>query len=106
MAHVTVMNFNGSSWVNLGSTNVSPGSANYPSLAYSGGQVYVAYDDGTDSYKASVRTFNGSNWVDLGPPAFSAGQVTYPSLAFLNGVPYVAYKDTVNGSKATVMAYQ
>jgi len=93
------------SWVNVGSPGFSAGDAEYTSLAFEGGTPYVAYRDGSNSYKATVMKFDGTNWVNVGSPGFSAGDAEYTSLAFEGGTPYVAYTDVGNSNKATVMRF-
>jgi len=88
----TVMYYNGTNWVNLGSAGFTSSAAYEPSFAIdSGGTPYVAYYD--DSNKANVMKYNGSTWEQVGTPAFSEGSITSPSIAFHNTTPYVAYGD-------------
>ncbi len=88
----TVMYYNGTSWVNLGSPGFTSSAAYEPSFAIdSGGTPYIAYYD--DSNKASVMKFNGSVWEQVGAPAFSEGSITSPSIAIHNLTPYIAYGD-------------
>ncbi len=72
----------------------------------SGGTPYVAFYDGYNSNKLSVKKYNGSSWISVGSAGFSAGQADYISLALDNNdVPYVAYRDGGTANKATVMKY-
>jgi hypothetical protein len=95
------------SWQAVGSAGFSAGRADYVSLAIDGsGMPYVAYRDGGNGYKATVRTYSGGAWTTVGSAGFSAGQADHTSLAIDgSGVPYVAYLDGGNGNKATVMKY-
>ncbi len=93
------------SWQNVGSAGFSAGSVSYTSLAFNGSTPYVAYEDSTDSNKATVMKFDGSNWVTVGTDGFSAGTAYYTSLAFDGGTPYLAYGDGGNGIKTTVMKF-
>ena len=85
------------------------GTAAFNSLAMhpTTGAPYVAYVDGGNSQKATVRTFDGTAWSNVGSAGFSAGQATYTSLALhpTTGAPYVAYSDYANSQKATVMTF-
>jgi hypothetical protein len=103
----TVMKFNGTSWITVGSVGFSAGEALYTSLALDGsGTPYVAFEDAGNSFKATVMKFNGSSWVTVGTAGFSAGMAQYTSLGLDgSGVPYVAYKDAGNSYKATVMKF-
>ena len=52
------MRFDGTDWVNVGSTGFSKGEAQYIQLAFSpSGQPFVAYKDDENSYKATVMKF-------------------------------------------------
>ncbi len=103
----TVMKYNGSSWVAVGSPGMTAGVATYISLAIDGGGTpYIAFADGANSSKVTVMEYAGSSWSIVGSAGFSAGSATYVSLAIDgNGSPYVAYSDGGNSSKATVMKY-
>lgn len=103
----TVMKFDGSVWVNVGSAGFSAGMASYTSLAFSpSGQPCVAYQDYGISKKATVMKFDGTNWVTLGSPGFSSGEAISTSLVFSpSGKPYVAYIDNGDSLKTTVMTY-
>uniref|UniRef100_UPI0025BED8A4 hypothetical protein n=1 Tax=Ignavibacterium sp. TaxID=2651167 RepID=UPI0025BED8A4 len=51
-------------WWNVGTAGFSAGEASYISIAIDGsGTPYVAYRDGRDSSKATVKKYNGSSWV-------------------------------------------
>lgn len=88
----TVMYFDGSSWVNLGTPGFTSGGAYGLSFAIDGnGTPWVAYSD--DSSLANVMKYNGSAWVQVGAAGFSEGAITSPSIAMYNTTPYVAYGD-------------
>ena len=103
----TVMKFDGTSWVALGTPGFSAGAVYYTSLAFApDGTPYVAYEDGGNHVKATVMRFDGTSWVNVGNPGFSAGQAQYLSLAFApDGSPTLAYQDGFNSNKATVMKF-
>jgi hypothetical protein len=106
---VSVMKYNGTSWVYVGVQGFSKsgGYIHSEGLAFnpSNGQPYVAYEDTSSSYKASVMTFNGTGWVYVGNAGFSAGYTQTVSLAFnTSGQPYVAYGDGFMG-QASAMKY-
>jgi len=94
-------------WVDVGNAGFSTGGALYTSLALtSDGTPYVAYQDESNSYKATVMKYDGSAWVTVGNAGFSAGQANYLCFALeSNGTPYVAYADGANSNKATVKKY-
>jgi hypothetical protein len=103
----TVMKYNGSNWVTVGTAGFSAGEARSTSIAIDGsGTPYVVYMDGGNGSKATVMKFNGTSWVTVGTAGFSAGTAIYTSIAIDgSGTPYAVYRDGGNGSKATVMKY-
>ena len=57
----TVMKYNGSSWVNVGSAGFSADGVEYTSIAIdSSGKPYVVYYDWDNSGKATVMKYNGT----------------------------------------------
>jgi len=104
----TVMDYDGSSWVNVGSAGFSP-EAQYTTIAIDGsGTPYVAYQDwGTGDYSASVMKYNGSDWVNVGSVGFSISRAVYTDIAIDgSGTLYVAYQDqSTTNWKATVMKF-
>ena len=103
------MKYNGTSWMPAGQAGFSAGEVAYLSLAFdpSGGQLYVAYQDWENSFKATVMTLFGAiGWIYTGAAGFSAGRADFTTLAFSpTGEPYVAYADYGNSQKATVMKF-
>ncbi len=89
----TVMKFNGSNWVLVGTAGFA--GAISTNLAFGpDGAPYVVFSDGAEFGAATAMKFNGSNWVLVGTPGFSIVEATDLSLAFApNGTPYVCYTD-------------
>ncbi len=102
----TVMKFDGTNWVTVGSAGFSAGFAYYASLAFAqDGTPYVVYEDAGNNYRATVMKFDGANWVTVGSAGFSPLSAFFTSLVFApDGTPYVAYEDNVN-YRATVMKF-
>jgi hypothetical protein len=109
LAKATVMKFDGSDWIFIGTQDFSAGEVYFTDIAINlFGEPFVAFKDGGNSYKATVMKFNGTSWQNVGTPGFSPGAVFSTSLAFDNSYyPYVAFvddSDTSNG-KASVMKF-
>ena len=91
----TVMKFNGTNWVNVGTPGFSAGGeTDMIAIALDSNNIpYVAYSLGPYDNKAIVMKFNGISWVLVGDIA-SQPEVWSPSLAFdSNNNPYIAYTD-------------
>ncbi len=106
----TAMKFTSLDWTASGGSGLSAGVAYYTSIAVdSVGGVYVAYEDGSQGGRGTVRRYDGSIWTTLGSAGFSAGSFLYASLVIRDSgsthVPYVAFKDGGNGSRVTVMQF-
>jgi hypothetical protein len=101
----TVMKFDGTNWVLVGTQGFSDDAAPYISLALASDNTpYVAYEDDGNNSKATVLKFDGANWVIVGTKAFSDGSAQYISLALdATGKPYIAFRDGANSKRATVM---
>jgi hypothetical protein len=86
----------------------STGEATWCSLDIDANNVpYVAYRDGDNSDKLTVKKFNGTSWVLVGGSAgISAGAVDYVSLCLDQlGNPVVGYSDANSAGKATVLKF-
>ena len=106
----TVMKFDGSNWVNVGSPGFSNGPAShfdFMSLAFDSNNIpYISYEDSSLTTKAVVRKFDGSNWIPVGIEGFSTSMCSTVSIAIdSSDTPYVVYKDYAAGGKAMVMKF-
>ncbi len=101
----TVMKYNGTNWVNVGSPGFSVGTAYYISLSILNNIPYVVYQDGGNSNKTSVMKYDGINWVAVGTQGFSVGVAKYTSISTSSGSIYVCFTDGGYGDKARVMYY-
>lgn len=99
-----VRKFNGTAWVNTGSTVVTGNT--YSSLAIAqDGTPYYCFRDDANGFLGAVKKYNGSTWVAVGS-AFSTGQAENPQVFIdAGGTPYVAYMDAGNDNKMTVKRY-
>jgi hypothetical protein len=100
------MKFSGGAWQTVGWAGFSAGEADFISLAFHGGEPYVAFMDVAHGNEATVMKFSGQTWQTVGSTALSAGVASFLSLAADNGGVYIAYRDGANGNKATVMRYE
>lgn len=105
---ITVMRFNGASWVVVGTTNFTGSTVGSTGIAFHpvSHEPYVVFSDNSISGQARVMRFDGASWVNVGVPP-SAGLATETKIAFHPGThePYVAYKDNANGDLATLMYF-
>ena len=87
----SVMRYDGSSWVYLGSEGISEGTAIYTSIALNhAGMPYLAYID-YNGYKPTIMKYN-SGWVPVGSGVADTASSMYTSLAIDgSGTPYVVY---------------
>ncbi|MCW2278445.1 hypothetical protein [Heliophilum fasciatum] len=72
------------------------------SLYVDNGIPYVAYQDGTQSAKASVMKYTGTDWVPVGGLGFSSTPALYPTLRVTNGTTNLALW---NGGKVALLQY-
>jgi len=109
-SQVTVMKFDGTNWVNVGSPGFSYGPAtNYVSLAMkSDGTPYVAYSPG-GGFPSVLMKFdqNLNSWLNVGGSSFTNVATKYNSLAIPHGgpnagIPYIGYSSVPSGLAAVV----
>jgi hypothetical protein len=109
-AKVSVMEYT-SSWVAVGGAEFGFGGSDFtPSLAFYGGQPYLAWAGSDKGYEVSA--FNGSTWNGVSnnevftPTDYGSGYIPDDSLAInqSNGQPYVAFVDVDTGD-VSVMTY-
>ena len=107
-AKVTVMEYNDSNWVTLGSIPfvINLDASNVSIAIDKNGIPYLVYSDVNKNYKTTVMKYNDSNWVTVGNLGFTIGNVGITSIAIdNNGTPYVAFEIAAHGYKASVMKY-
>lgn len=94
-------------WQPLTDSSFSAGAAEYASMVLAAsGTPYVAYSDGSNNDKATVRKFNGTSWETVGNSGFSSGSVIDLSIMVApDGTLYAAYGDSDNNNKATVKQF-
>jgi len=101
---LSVNQWNGVTWQQVGAAGFSAGDAMMPQLAVGQGSVpYAIFRDMGVGRKVVVKTFNGSNWIDFGGGAVSAGPAEYPDIALgISDTVFIAYSDSTAGKKANV----
>ncbi|MEP3387154.1 MAG: cadherin repeat domain-containing protein [Reichenbachiella sp.] len=102
---VSVMKFNGTTWLAVGAAGFSTGSADYITLKFDNDIPYVAYVDGGNSSKVTVMKYESNSWQEVGSAGVSTGASSHVHLLFDGGIPYVAYSDHDLSEKVTVMKY-
>jgi prepilin-type N-terminal cleavage/methylation domain-containing protein len=97
----------GCDWQNVGASGFSAIAGSSVSSFVYNGTPYVAYNDSTNSNKATVMKYDGSSWVNVGNADFSSGFSGDTSLFIYDGTPYVAYSDFggSNSGQVTVMKF-
>lgn len=103
----TVMKFDGSNWVLVGSAGFSGFNVIRTSMTFDGsGTPYVAFLN-TTNYFSSVMKFDGTNWTFVGRQDFAAPTYKYtPSIAMGEAdTPYVAFTSNSYPFRSIAMKY-
>jgi hypothetical protein len=92
---ISVMRYNGSSWVYVGQGQFAP--SDYLSLYVKDNIPYVSYRSTLgSSYKASAKRYYNSAWEQLGTDQFTSGKIEYPAmLVDSSDNMYFGYSDFV-----------
>src|SRR5579862_4808578 len=100
---LTVMFYNGGSWVTVGSAGISPTTIDNVAIAIDSAtaDVFVAYTDSAANDSLSVQVYRFGSWYYVGPQHFSDGSASDLSLIVVNDTPVIAYSD---GGAATTNA--
>ncbi len=112
-AKTTVMKFNGTSWVNVGSTAFSGGSVAREQcikIDNASGIPYVAMrfkgTGSADPYELKVMKFDGTNWVNVGSGVIAGVTgATGVSMAIENGTPYVTCLNASQSDATSVFKF-
>ncbi|MFT6384185.1 MAG: hypothetical protein ACJAQR_001014 [Bacteroidia bacterium] len=104
---MTVMKYNGSSWVSVGSPGISSGYTHYNGIEFdSNDTLYACFRENSTS-QVTVKKFNGSSWVTVGSAGFtpSGTYANYVDFKIApDGTLYVAFTTGTN-NKAQVMKF-
>ncbi|MCB0762818.1 MAG: hypothetical protein KDC12_14925, partial [Flavobacteriales bacterium] len=97
----SVMRYNGSSWVLVGSEAFNAGSlGSDPSIVFHPitNEPYVAYGDGNQTERLRIKRFDGVSWVDFGTFPHSIFYAYFARLIFdpVDATPYVVFQNGVN----------
>ncbi|WP_261808006.1 fibronectin type III domain-containing protein [Paenibacillus sp. N3.4] len=96
----TVMKYNGSSWVTVGSAGFSAGSAHYTSIAIdSSGTPYVVSQDAGNSFKATVMKLISTYTVSYSGNGSTGGSVPTDSGTYEQGTSVTVLGNTGSLSK-------
>lgn len=104
----SVMKYNGTTWVYVGTPDFSSGQPDNLSFAFNAnGEPFVAYIDAQNYFKLGVMKFNGSTWEDVGDIGLSSAGTECMSIAInpANGQPYLLFSDHSDSNKASVIKY-
>ncbi|MRN52667.1 S-layer homology domain-containing protein [Paenibacillus monticola] len=104
---LSVMKFDGTSWVYAGSPGLSDHPVATASMAFHSdedGALYIAYTE-QDSNNIVVSTLDGKGWKNLNPTQAAVTASGTLSLGFAYGVPIVAFPDAAQAGSASVIRY-
>ncbi|MEO9806366.1 MAG: cadherin repeat domain-containing protein [Reichenbachiella sp.] len=104
-AKLTVMKYDGSDWVLVGTPGFSTGAASYITLRFNNDIPYVAYQDDGNGSGVTVAKFETSDWSVVGTAGFSSGEASHVHMMFDGAIPLVAFSDNDEAGKVTVMKY-
>ncbi|BAV07451.1 hypothetical protein FLA_3476 [Filimonas lacunae] len=104
---LSVMKFNGTDWVGVGSPGFTSGAVNANDIAVDPlGRPLVAYGNGTNTNKLSVSRFNGTAWEIVGTDGFTASSALNGAMTLdKSGNPWVVFADATRSNRLTVMKY-
>jgi hypothetical protein len=92
----TVMKFNGTNWVSVGTPGFTANFAHHSDFAFGNGDtIYYSYADGSAAAmsKGAVMMYNGTTWSSIGS-TLTTGECQYSSLAFADdGTLYLGMID-------------
>lgn len=101
----TVMRYDGSSWVSIGTPGFTPGIAHHSWFDKGpAGTYYFSFADGNDMSKAAVMKYNGSTWNSIGS-SLSTGECQYSNIKVINDTAYLAFADNGEGGTLKVLKY-
>lgn len=102
---IQVMNFDGTSWNQLGG-DVGTADSDMAMDIDSDGNPWVAYNDIDLGIKTIVKKYNGSSWENVGAPV-SVGTGRSIDLTFdNNGIAYVAFYEQEQGILGYIYKYE
>lgn len=106
-----VKRYDGTSWVDVGTTSISTGDTKNTTLVLDGNNIpYIAYQeqDVNYSYHTMVKKYEANNWIDIsgnGFPGSSSYNMPISIAIGNNNIPYVAYLDSVLQYKVNVKEF-
>jgi hypothetical protein len=103
-----VLQFNSTVWTDVGNQGLSQGRSYYTAAATNtiNGNIYVAYGDGLNGGKATVKTFTNGAWNLVGTGVISSGLIFNTKMVINHlGHIFVSFEDVNSGNKCVVMKY-
>jgi hypothetical protein len=102
---VNVLTFDGTNWVNVGSTVATSGHS--PALAFDqAGNLYVAFADDSNAGQLTVEKWTGSAWSVVGGGAVSPATVDSVSIGIdSSGRIFVSYEDNSYGNQGSAFVW-
>ena len=97
---------NNTQWQYLGNAGFSAGSARGINMAISKSNIpFVAFNDSSNGYKATVMKFTGSSWVNVGSTGSDGPSSNINIEIDSNNVPYISFVDSLNGANLSVKKF-
>ena len=103
---MTVVWYNGFSWIVLGLENEFPESVSFASISTNdSGQVFLSYDYLTDTNNLAVHSWNGASWDLIGDDLTEGNAYGVASCSPAEDTLFVAYTDAAYGRETIVKQY-
>jgi len=91
-ANVIVKRFDGTNWVDVGTTNPTNSGADISMSISSDGTIFIAFKDFTNGSKATVKRLIGNDWVAVGSEGFTPNSADFLRFDVANdNTAYVLY---------------
>jgi hypothetical protein len=105
---VSVMKFDGTNWLYVGTPNFSCGQGHFTKLSFShSGIPYVVFQSIAPPQDVTVMNFNGTDWASVGSPGFISGVTAEVGFGIspTDDQPYVAFDDAQNLHRLKIVKF-